>query len=94
MKELTTIKTLKLKEEAKKNVKQVVVEEWKMPKNEAIHLLPDEEMKQFAIQFYECAERYYPDENLVDDALDMIENGAKFFESVNLWFAKEMKVSE
>lgn len=75
-------------------VNQDAVEVWKMPKNEAIHLLPDEEMKQFAIQFYECAERYYPDENLVDDALGMIENGAKFFESVNLWFAKEMKVSK
>ncbi|HDX9589831.1 TPA: hypothetical protein ROX98_002844 [Bacillus pseudomycoides] len=75
-------------------VNQDAVEVWKMPKNEAIHLLPDEEMKQFAIQFFKCAERYYPDENLVDDALGMIENGAKFFESVNLWFAQEMKVSE
>lgn len=75
-------------------VNQDAVEVWKMPKNEAIHLLPDEEMKQFAIRFFKCAERYYPDENLVDDALGMIENGAKFFESVNLWFAQEMKVSE
>ncbi|ENQ3077208.1 hypothetical protein ACEOWG_004635 [Bacillus cereus] len=70
MEKLTTVKTLKLQEEAKKIVEQVV------------------------IQFYKCAERYYPDENLVDDALGMIENGAKFFESVNLWFAQEMKVSE
>ncbi|PEA55475.1 hypothetical protein CON64_08820 [Bacillus pseudomycoides] len=75
-------------------VNQDAVEVWEMPKNEAIHLLPNEEMKQFVIQFYECAGRYYPDENSVDDALGMIENGAKFFESVNLWFAKEIKVSK
>ncbi|MFI2128699.1 hypothetical protein ACH434_01455 [Lysinibacillus fusiformis] len=60
---------------------------WQMPKNKAIHLLP-EEMKKFAIQFYECAKRYYPDEISVNDALGMIENGAKFFESVNFWFKR------
>ncbi|MFJ7978741.1 nucleotidyltransferase domain-containing protein [Lysinibacillus xylanilyticus] len=67
-------------------VHQDAIEVWQMPKNKAIHLLPEEEMKKFAIQFYECAKRYYPDEISVNDALGMIENGAKFFGSVNLWF--------
>lgn len=69
-------------------VHQDAIEVWQMPKNKAIHYLPDGEIKKFAIQFYECAKRYYPDEISVDDALSMIENGAKFFESVNLWFKR------
>ncbi|WP_342719188.1 hypothetical protein AAG068_10275 [Bacillus paramycoides] len=65
------------------------IEVWQMPKNKAIHFLPEDEMKNIAIQFYECTKRYYSDESSVADALDMVYNGAKFFESVKLWFENQ-----
>ncbi len=46
-------------------------------------------MKNIAIQFYECTKRYYSDESSVADALDMVYNGSKFFESVKVWFENQ-----
>ncbi|KFN04279.1 hypothetical protein [Bacillus clarus] len=65
------------------------IEVWQMPKNKAIHFLPEDEMKNIAIQFYECTKRYYSDESSVADALDMVYNGSKFFESVKVWFENQ-----
>ncbi|PFV81595.1 hypothetical protein COL05_13650 [Bacillus sp. AFS059628] len=65
------------------------IEVWQMPKNKAIHFLPEDEMKNIAIQFYECTKKYYSDESSVADALDTVYNGAKFFESVKLWFENQ-----
>ncbi|MBA2875262.1 hypothetical protein [Thermaerobacillus caldiproteolyticus] len=64
------------------------VKVWQMPKNEAIKLLPDEEMKAYAERFYEHAKRYYSNETSIEDALKLIENGVAFFKSVQLWYKR------
>jgi hypothetical protein len=64
------------------------IEVWQMPKNEIIHLLPDERMRQNATQFYEYSKCYYLKGHSVNDALAMIEYGSAFLESVKNWYEK------
>jgi hypothetical protein len=65
------------------------VKVWQLPKNEAIKLLPDQEMKVYIERFYENVKKYYPDETSVENALKLIENGVAFFRAVEFWYQKK-----
>lgn len=58
---------------------------WSMPRSEIRKLLPQEEMKHYAHQFYECVGRFYPNQTSVIDALEMIKYGSLFLCSVKSW---------
>ncbi|WP_151734811.1 hypothetical protein [Paenibacillus tengchongensis] len=61
---------------------------WRLPKQEVIELLPNKEIKQHAVYFYEEALRYYPSQTSTDSALEMIRHGVSFLESLKSWAGK------
>lgn len=63
------------------------LEMWSLPKYKAMELLPEgSSASQNLLAFYQAICRYYPAEVSVEDALNAIEYGVAFLQSVKLWW--------
>jgi CBS domain-containing membrane protein len=69
------------------------LEVWKLPKEAAIALLPEDESPGREIRaFYECVKGYYLRESSVEAALGVIEQGVRFLRAAKYWY--EMTLTE
>ena len=60
---------------------------WSLPKPQAIELLPpDTSLGQTMRDFYQAVQTYYPHEQLLTEALVVIETGIAFLQSVKAWW--------
>lgn len=66
---------------------------WSLPKPEAIALMsPDTPLGQTIRDFYQAVQTYYPYEQLLTEALAVIETGIAFLQSVKAWWLEHERV--
>jgi len=66
-----------------------VLETWRLPKDQAVELLPqDTPLGQAIRRFYRAVHVYYPAEDSVEDALLVIESGVGFLKAAKAWWEK------
>ena len=68
---------------------------WSLPKPQALELLsPDTSLGQTIRAFYQAMQTYYPYEQLLVEALAVIETGIAFLQSIQSWWLEHEQSSK